>query len=147
MTPRSVIDSVKAEETLGPLVLDELHNTGHSRFPVIDGDIDHVVGMLYVQELLKVGQTAKTKTAAQAMDPTVYYIREDQTLQQALAAFLRVRHHLFVVVNEFEEYVGIVTIEAVLEQMIGKSTTENLDNYDDLRTVASSAAHHQHLRK
>ena len=136
MTPRSVIDSIKVEETLGPLVLDELHNTGHSRFPVIDGDIDHVVGMLYVQELLKVGQTAKTKTAAQAMDPIVYYIREDQTLQQALAAFLRVRHHLFVVVNEFRETVGLLSLEDVVEALLGRKIVDEDDVHDDLRQVA-----------
>lgn len=43
MTPRSVMDVVQQEDLLGPLMLDELHKTGHSRFPVVDGDVDHVV--------------------------------------------------------------------------------------------------------
>ena len=136
MTPRSVIDSVKADETLGPLVLDELHNTGHSRFPVIDGDVDHVVGMLYVQELLRVGHGTKTEKVTKAMDSTVYYIREDQTLQQALAAFLRVRHHLFVVVNEFRETVGLLSLEDVIEALIGHKIIDEYDTHEDLRKVA-----------
>ena len=52
MTPRSMIESVPMNELLGPLVLDDLHKKGYSRFPVIDGDIDHVVGMLRIQDLV-----------------------------------------------------------------------------------------------
>ena len=136
MTPKSMIDSVAADEVLGPLVLDELHATGHSRFPVIDGDIDHVVGVLYVQDLLKVNHGTKTRRAAKAMDETVYYIREDQALQQALAAFLRVRHHLFIVVNEFRETVGLLSLEDVIEALIGRKIVDKYDTHEDLRRVA-----------
>ncbi len=46
MTPRSVMEAVGANELLGPLVLDNLHKTGHTHFPVFEGDIDHLVGIL-----------------------------------------------------------------------------------------------------
>lgn len=136
MTPKSMIDSIDSKEVLGPLVLDELHGTGHSRFPVTDGDIDHVVGIVYVQDLLKISHGSKTKRASQAMDTNVYYIREDQTLQQALAAFLRVRHHLFVVVNEFRETVGLLSLEDVIEALIGHKIIDEYDAHEDLRKVA-----------
>ena len=136
MTPKSMIDSIDSKEVLGPLVLDELHGTGHSRFPVTDGDIDHVVGIVYVQDLLEISHGSKTKRASQAMDTNVYYIREDQTLQQALAAFLRVRHHLFVVVNEFRETVGLLSLEDVIEALIGHKIIDEYDAHEDLRKVA-----------
>ena len=58
MTPRSMIESVPMNELLGPLVLDDLHKKGYSRFPVIDGDIDHVVGVLRIQDLLTIDRKA-----------------------------------------------------------------------------------------
>lgn len=136
MTPRGMIDSIGENELLGPLVLDDLHKTGHSRFPVVNGDIDHVVGMLHVQDLLSLDKK-RSLTAEKTMEPRVYYIREDQTLQRALAAFLRTHHHLFVVVNEFRETVGLLSLEDVVEALLGRKIVDEFDAHDDLRAVAS----------
>ena len=137
MTPRGVIDTVRADEVLGPLVLDSLHKTGHSRFPVIDGDIDHVVGMLYVQNLLTLDSKASTTTATKAMERRVFYIKENQTLQHALTAFIRTHHHLFIVVNEFRETVGLLSLEDVVEALLGHKIVDEFDAHDDLRAVAA----------
>lgn len=135
MTPKSVINSVKAGEFLGPLVLSELHKLGHSRLPVIDGDIDHIVGMLYIQDLLTL-DNKRSVTAEKAMEPKVFYIREDQTLQHALAAFLKTHHHLFIVINEYRETVGLLTLEDVIEALLGRKIVDEFDAHDDLRAVA-----------
>ena len=136
MTPRAVIDSVPKKELLGPLVLDDLHKTGHSRFPVIDEDIDHIVGMLYIQDLLTLDGGKQTTTAEKAMEARVYYIHQDQTLQQALAAFLRTHHHLFVVINQYRETVGVLTLEDVIEALLGRKIVDEFDSHQDLRMVA-----------
>lgn len=135
MTPKSVINSVKAGEFLGPLVLSELHNLGHSRLPVINGDIDHIVGVLYIQDLLTL-DNKRSVTAEKAMEPKVFYIRQDQTLQHALAAFLKTRHHLFIVINEYRETVGLLTLEDVIEALLGRKIVDEFDAHDDLRAVA-----------
>jgi CBS domain containing-hemolysin-like protein len=134
MTPRSMIDSVDVKETVGPLLLDKLHRSGHSRFPVIDGDDDHVVGMLFLQEL--VGQRGAPDTVKKAMKPDVYYVGEGRDLEHALHAFLRSHHHLFIVVNEYRETVGVLSLEDVIETMIGRSIVDEFDEFDDLRAVA-----------
>lgn len=135
MIPRESIDSIDHKELLGPLVLDDLHKTTHSRFPVVDADIDHVVGMLHVQDLLSLDMK-KSTTAEKAMDRRVYYIHERQTLQQALTAFLRTHHHLFIVVNERQETVGLLSLEDVIGAMTGQKNVDEFDAHDDLRTVA-----------
>ncbi len=140
MTPRSVIDSIKKSEFLGPLTLDELHKTGHSRLPVYDGDIDHIVGILHLQSLLTL-DIKRSTTAEKAMEPRVFYIRSDQTLQHALAAFLKTRHHLFIVVNEFRETVGLLTLEDVIEALLGRRIVDEFDAHDDLRAVALRNIH------
>ena len=140
MTPRSVIDSIKKSEFLGPLMLDELHKTGHSRLPVYDGDIDHIIGVLHLQNLLTL-DIKRSVTAEKAMEPSVFYIREDQTLQHALAAFLRTHHHLFIVVNKFRETVGLLTLEDVMEALLGRRIIDEFDAHDDLRAVALRNIH------
>ena len=140
MTPRSMIESITKTELLGPLVLDRLHKTGHNRFPVIDKDVDHVVGTLYVQDLLTL-DSKKSITAGKAMEPRVFYINENQTLQHTLAAFLKTHHHLFIVVNEFRETVGLVTLEDVIEALLGRKIIDEFDVHDDLRVVAARNPH------
>lgn len=151
MTPRSVISSVDKKELLGPLVLDDLHRTGHSRFPVIDGDVDHVVGMLYIQDLLTLDKK-RSLTVEKTMEPRFFYIRQDHTLAQALTAFLRTHHHLFVVINEYRETVGLISLEDVLEVLLGRKIIDEFDAHDDLRAVAArnpqafnSPKHHEDI--
>lgn len=139
MTPRGVIETVARKELVGPLLLDQLHKTGHSRFPVIDGDIDHVVGVLHIKELLALGDKT-SKVAGNAMDARVFYINQDQTLEHALAAFIKTRHHLFVVVNGYRETAGILTLEDVVEALIGHEIVDEFDVHDDLRIVAARNA-------
>ncbi|NLA43055.1 CBS domain-containing protein [Candidatus Saccharibacteria bacterium] len=136
MTPRSVIDSVSKDELLGPLILDELHKTGHSRFPVIDGDIDHVVGVLHLRNLISLKDKQSAKAGA-AMKTPVFYIKDNQNLQHALAAFLKTSNLLFVVVNEYRETVGIITLEDVLEALLGRKIMDEFDAHEDLRAVAA----------
>src|SRR5690606_10649404 len=90
MTPRNVIDFIKKSEFLGPLVLDELHALGHSRLPVIDEDLDHIIGILYLHDMLSL-DIRKSTTAEKAMEAKVFYIHENDTLRKALAAFLKHR--------------------------------------------------------
>ena len=136
MTPRGVVDTVNKDQIIGPLLLDELHKTGHSRFPVMDGDIDHIIGVLHIRNLL----TLKDKTshrAATAMEKKVYFINQDQKLEKALAAFIKTRHHMFVVVNDYRETAGIITLEDVVEALLGRKILDEFDVVDDLRALAA----------
>ncbi len=137
MTPRGMIDSISKRELLGPLVLNDLHKTGHSRFPVIDGDIDHVVGMLYIQDLLVVDSGKRSGSVEKTMEPRVFYIHENQSLTHALAAFIRTHHHLFIVINEFRETVGVVSLEDTMEALLGHKIIDEFDTHEDLRVVAA----------
>jgi CBS domain containing-hemolysin-like protein len=140
MTPRSVTETIKASETLGPIVLDRLHKTGHSRFPVIEENMDHIIGMLYAHDLVKHIRASKAQSVREVMDKKLFYINEHQSLSSALAGFLRTKHHLFIVVDEFKETTGVITIEDVIEALIGHKIVDEFDQYDDLRAVAKRAA-------
>ncbi|PID31273.1 hypothetical protein CR983_02090 [Candidatus Saccharibacteria bacterium] len=136
MTPRSVMEAIGVNELLGPLVLDGLHKTGHSHFPVFEGDIDHIVGVLHIYTLFTLDQP-ESKIVRDVMEPRAFYIHEDQTLGDALSACIKHRRHLLVVINEFRETVGVITIEDAVEQLIGQKIIDQSDQHDDLRKVAA----------
>jgi CBS domain containing-hemolysin-like protein len=137
MTPLSSVYFVSADELLSPVVLGELHDSGHSRFPVVQGSNQNIVGTLFLKDAMRVNNSQKIR---EIMRPDVYYVNELQTLNHALKAFIKTKHHLFVVVNEFEDVVGVITIEDVIEQIIGKQIVDEFDKYDDLRAVAKHYA-------
>jgi CBS domain containing-hemolysin-like protein len=141
LIPQRIVQMVTTNDAIGPVLMDELSKSGHSRFPVYDGKRDNVVGVLYLHDLIGAKHSG---TVADVMSYKLTYVHEDFTLYQALQAFLRTKRHLFVVVNSFEERVGILTIEDVLEQVIGKPIMDEFDKYDDLRAVAAAVARKEH---
>ncbi|MEO6760780.1 MAG: CBS domain-containing protein [Candidatus Saccharimonadales bacterium] len=141
LVPKRVVTVVKVDESIGPVLTNELHSSGHSRFPVYEGKHDNIIGILYLRDLV---MTKKTGTVRDLMKQRLSYIHEEFTLYQTLQAFLKTKQHLFLVVNSFEEFVGIVTVEDIIEQIIGKPIIDEFDNYDDLRAVAATAAQEEH---
>lgn len=143
MTPVSEIASIKKTEFLGPLTLDDLHKTGHSRLPVIGGDVDHIVGVLHLESLLTL-DIKRSVTAEKAMDPHVVYLHEKQNLTHALAAMLRTHRHIFIVINSDRHTVGIVTLNDVIEALIGRKIIDEFDGHESIRAVSARDAHKKH---
>lgn len=141
MIPLSEVKFVRAEEALTPIVRDEIHKSGYSRLPVYKGNNQCIIGILYIKDVMNLKDQ---KLASEVMRSEVYYINELQSLDQALKAFIKTKHHLFIVVNEFEDIVGILTIEDVIEQIIGRAIVDEFDQYDDLRSVAKYHAKQKH---
>lgn len=137
MTPRSVIQSVRDDDVLSPVLLDELHKSGHSRFPVLSADGEGAVGILYLKDLFDVKSHTRV---AELMRGPMHYVNEDRELDHVLQAFLRTKQHLFLVVNPFAEITGLVTIEDVVEQVLGKPIIDEFDRYDSMRDVAEAKA-------
>ncbi|MCA9329295.1 CBS domain-containing protein [Candidatus Saccharibacteria bacterium] len=141
MTPKRIVKTASSKDKVGPLLMDELHKTGFSRFPVINEQTNDIIGTLYMKDLVNSKHGGSVESV---MKKKVYYVNEEKPLQHALQAFLRTKHHLFIVVNNFEEVVGIITIEDVLEQVLGKQIVDEFDRYEDLRAVAKLDAQKDH---
>ena len=147
MTPISQVKFVTADDTIGPHLMDELHQSGLPSFPVVKGGAKaadkEVVGTLYLEDVVNHPDGGKVRNI---MKNDVYFINEEQTLREALAAFLKTHSHLLIVVNNFEETVGALTIEHVVEQIMGQKLGDEFERYDDPRAVAeidSSGGEHQ----
>lgn len=139
--PLRSVTLVNNQEAIGPKLMDDLYKSGFSRFPVYENDRTNVIGTLYMKDLVKKKSGGHVRDI---MRKEVFYVHEDFTLQQALQAFLKTKHHLFIVVNSFEEFVGIITIEDILEQVIGRQIVDEFDKYEDMRAVAAAAAKAEH---
>ena len=141
MVPRREARLVSADEAIGPMLMQDLHASGHSRFPVYKDKPDNIVGTLHLRDLVSLKNTGHVRDI---MQPAVFYVHEAYPLEQVLHAFLKTKYHLFIVVNKFEEFVGIITIEDIIEQILGAQIVDEFDAYDDLRAVAADHARHDH---
>jgi CBS domain containing-hemolysin-like protein len=126
------VKSLSADEAIGPVLMDELHAAGHSRFPVYQGDKNNIVGTLYLRDIV---DGKRSGTVATYADRHVFYVHENDRLSEALRAFRQAKQQLLVVVNSFEEYVGIITVTDVLQKLL---TMDNqaFSGHDDKAAVA-----------
>ncbi len=134
MTPPNSIVAISDNEILGPILLTELHDSGKNRFPVYHGkNQDEIVGTLYLKDLINVKSGGKISTL---MSKDVYYMHDEEPLDQALAVMLKSKHNLFIVVNRFDDLVGVVTVEAILEQILGTQIEDEFGQFNDRAAVA-----------
>jgi CBS domain containing-hemolysin-like protein len=134
LTARKKVKAVSLAETIGPVLLDELHASEHARFPVYDGKPKNIVGTLSLRDIVGVKHGG---AVSDHYDKRVYYVHEADSLTQALHAFYQTKQHLFVVINSFDEYVGIITVEDLLHQLIGPVPTASSPAHDDRKAVVS----------
>ena len=106
-------------------LLAQVIETGHSRFPVHDGERDNIIGILLAKDLLKL-QRAPGLSLRTLLRPAVF-VPESKGLNELLRDFRANRNHLAIVIDEFGSTAGLITIEDVLEEIVG----EIEDEFDD----------------
>jgi magnesium and cobalt transporter len=125
MVPRAQIVMLAAESPL-PDILATVVESGHSRFPVHGEDKDEILGILLAKDLLKYFGAAGHFDIRAILRPAVL-IPESMRLNVLLEEFRRSRNHMALVVNEYGGVAGLVTIEDVLEQIVGEIDDEHDD--------------------
>ncbi len=123
MVPRARMEVVGIGDPLDKIIA-QINRTAHSRFPVIDGDRDNVIGILLSKDLLRV-KTSSEFHLRNWLRPVVF-IPESKRLNVLLREFRVSHNHLAIVVDEYAGVSGLITIEDVLEQIVG----EIEDEYD-----------------
>jgi magnesium and cobalt transporter len=116
MVPRAQMDVIDVSEPIAD-ILAFVIDTAHSRFPVIDGERDNVLGILLAKDLLRMLSGGEFNLR-DWLRPTVF-IPESKRLNVLLREFRVSRNHMAMVVDEYGGVAGLVTIEDVLEQIVG----------------------------
>jgi Mg2+/Co2+ transporter CorB len=104
----------------------------HSRLPVYRDNIDHVVGMLHMRKLANLARTELDKATLEQLVDEPYFVPEGTPLSTQLVQFQRRRERIALVVDEYGDIQGIVTLEDILEEIVGEFTTDPADEGVDV---------------
>jgi magnesium and cobalt transporter len=137
MIPRAqmaVVEKDQSPEEYLPMVVEE----AHSRYPMVDGDKDKVIGILLAKDLLQYFLSKESGTTIRLEDmlrPAVF-IPESKRLDVLLRDFRSTRNHMAIIVDEYGGVSGLVTIEDVLEQIVGEIEDEHDIDEDEIMITA-----------
>ena len=130
MIPRAQVDVVDINETPDTFIPTVI-STAHSRFPVIDRERDKVIGILLAKDLLRYYAGEEEFNVREMLRPVVF-VPESKRLNVLLREFRASRNHMAIVVDEYGGVAGLVTIEDVLEQIVGEIEDEyDFDEVED----------------
>ncbi|GAA0816493.1 CBS domain-containing protein [Colwellia sp. D2M02] len=139
MIPRSQMVTIDRNQCLDeflPIILD----SGHSRFPVVNEDIDHVDGILLAKDLLafSFNSIEEEFNLADIIRPAII-VPESKKVEPLLKEFRSNRYHMALVVDEYGGVSGVITIEDILEQIVGEIEDETDDEIiEDIKNLASN---------
>ncbi len=135
MTPRTVVFTLQAQLTVA-----EAMPGGkiwpHSRVPVWEEDAEDIVGVVYRRDVLGALAGDRHGTRLSAIMKPAEFVLESLTLDRALIKFLESRIHMFVVLDEYGGFSGVITLEDVLEEILGKEIVDETDQVADMRELA-----------
>jgi magnesium and cobalt transporter len=126
MLPRNQIDTIDTNDSVD-VIIKKIIKTGHSRFPVIDGNISNIVGIFHSKDLV---HYIDNSASFQVRDyiRQLYFVPDIKPLDSILYEMRQKHNHLAIVVDEYTNIVGLLTLEMIIEQIIGEID----DEYDSI---------------
>lgn len=114
--------------------------TGHTRFPVCEGDLDQCVGIVHIKDVFRIGKSSEEIDLNEVKRPIARFSM-DEPLESVLQGFLKQKQHFALLIDEFGGTVGAVTLEDVLEELVG----EIQDEFDRDREMISKLSEDSYL--
>ncbi len=145
MTPRTVVFALQADSSLEQAA-EQLYKASVSRIPIYEEDLDDIVGVAHIRDLLAALSKGKGERRMRDYAEEVTFVPDTARANMLLNHFQRNREHLFVVVDEHGGMAGVVTLEDVLEQLVGEIVDEH-DLDVDLRIKARMLGERKRGRK
>lgn len=147
MVPKINILYVKSDKKIRE-VLDDIIKSGHSRVPVYNESEENFVGVIYTQDIMKEISKSRFSSTVGSIMRKAYFVPETKKADSLLQEFQRKKIHIAMVVNEYGEVTGLITLEDVLEEIVGeiydetdevkimiKKTEENVFEMDGETTI------------
>jgi len=132
MVPRNEVNGIDIEGTIEQIA-DSIRKNGYTRFPLFKGDIDKVIGILHIRdaaEFLYADSPTKVMLTKAAKDP--YFVPEGTPLHTQLLNFQSLQLRMALVVDEYGDIQGLVTLEDLLEEIVGEFTTDLTNNSKEI---------------
>lgn len=123
LTPRTAVFALDMEKTLGE-AWDEIVEQGFSRIPVYNETIDKIIGILHMKDLFKYNKEKDKDVKIKELIKEAYFIPTTKTLVELLEEFKRKQIHMAIIIDEYGGTLGIVTIEDLLEEIVGEIRDE-----------------------
>jgi magnesium and cobalt exporter, CNNM family len=136
MTPRTVVFSLSEHLTIEEALKIKDQWSRHSRVPVFDKNPDDVVGVVLSRSvLLSLSEDRRDQKLSELMQP-VHFVPEAAPLNKILMEFFEHRIHLFVVVDEYGSVTGVISLEDIIEEIVGREIIDESDKAGNLREYA-----------
>lgn len=142
MTPRTVVTALKRNATVGEVFRD-YPNIPFARIPVYGKNLDDIVGLVRRRDLLKSKANDQDLDLVEKVMQEVHFIPETVTVANALQVFLKAHQQMLVVVDEFGATAGVVSMEDVIEHLLGREIFEKDDMAVDMRELARARQQRQ----
>lgn len=142
LTPRSVVYALQKDLTVRQ-ALDEYDNIIFSRIPVYDKDLDEITGLVRRDNLLNSKAEDQFDVTMEELSEPVHIVNEKESVGSILDEFVRRREHLFIVKDEFGQFVGIITLEDAIETLLGVEIVDETDSVVDMRKLAEAKGRSQ----
>ncbi len=136
LTPRSVVFAVQ-KDTLIKDILDDERTYKFSRVPVYDNHIDNIVGVVLTKKLFK-HAVKNSNVPIENIMTEVDSINENIPVSKALNSFTKLKGHMLIVTDGYDQTEGIVTLEDCIETLLGLEIMDELDTTEDMRKLASA---------
>jgi Mg2+/Co2+ transporter CorB len=133
MIPRNEVDGLDIEDPMDEII-QQLKISAYSRLPLFEGGIDTMIGMVHIRNAMHAlaeGELSKAKLREIAEEP--YYIPEGTQLNRQLLNFQREKRRIGLVVDEYGDLLGLLTLADVLEEIVGQFTTDPSDSTRDIQ--------------
>ena len=136
MTPQTVVFSLSEHLTIAEALKMKEQWNRHSRVPVYDQNQDDVVGIVLSRSImLSLSEGLEGKKLSELMQP-VHFVPEAAPLNKIMMEFFEQRIHLFVVVDEYGSFTGVISLEDIIEEIVGREIIDESDTAGDLREYA-----------
>lgn len=135
MTPRTVVFALPETSTV-ETARRESGTWSHSRIPVYADEFEDIVGIVLRRDILAALARDRDQTQLSVLMRPVHFVSESTDLDRILDTFLEKRQHMFAVIDEYGGLAGVLTLEDVLEEILGVEIVDELDQVEDMRELA-----------
>ena len=134
MTHRTEVSAISVKSTKKQ-VIDYIRTEQFTRFPVYDGDIDHIVGTMHVKDLLRYIDNPEEKFSVKSLLRPPYFVPDSKKTSELFREMQKQKNHIAIVLDEYGGTAGIVTIEDLIEEIVGNIFDEYDDEEEEIQIV------------